>query len=304
MGAQVDGRADGKLLPLVIRGGGLKGIEYTSPVASAQIKSCVLLAAMGAAGTTRFTEPSPSRDHTERMLDAMGIVIGREKDAVTLEGGQIPRSTTIAVPGDISSAAFFLVAAAVVEGSDVTVVNTGINPTRKGIVELLKIMGADITITPVEGGVEPRADIRVRGTRKLKGVRVPEEWIPSIIDELPLAGVLGACAEGTTVITGAGELRVKESDRISSTVEMISNTGAVVAEERTGFTVTGSHSLHGAKFSSHGDHRIAMSCVILSLASEGASEIKDTACVATSFPDFPILLDRLSQGSISILQDN
>jgi 3-phosphoshikimate 1-carboxyvinyltransferase len=145
MGASVDGRADGKLLPLVIRGGGLKGIEYTSPVASAQIKSCVLLAALGAKGTTRFMEPSPSRDHTERMLDAMGIVIGREKGELILDGNQIPKGTGIAVPGDISSAAFFLVAAAIIEGSDVTVVNAGINPTRTGILELLQAMGADIT---------------------------------------------------------------------------------------------------------------------------------------------------------------
>lgn len=303
MGARVDGRADGTLLPLVIRGGGLEGIDYTSPVASAQVKSCVLLAAMGAEGMTRFREPSPSRDHTERILEAMGVSVSRVKDGMALKGGQVSHGIPIRVPGDISSAAFFLVAGAIIEGSDVTVRNVGTNPTRIGIVKLLDAMGADVETTPVEEDVEPRADIRVRGVARLKGIRVPEEWIPSIIDELPLAAVLAACAEGTTKITGAGELRVKESDRIATTVEMINKAGARIAEEKDGFTIEGGASLRAGKFASHGDHRIAMSSAILSLKADGVSQISTTDCVATSFPDFTELLEKLSKGSIIAAED-
>ena len=301
MGAVLDGRAGGTLLPLAIRGGSLTGIDYQSPVPSAQVKSCVLLAALGADGITRFREPAPSRDHSERMLAAMGICLDREGDVLCLRGGQVPSGITIKVPGDISSAAFFLGAGAVVEGSDITLRDVGINPTRTGILDLLREMGAMIDITPLEREVEPAADIRVRCFKKLKGIRIPEEWIPSLIDELPLAAVLGVCAEGVTTIKGAGELRVKESDRIASTVEMLARAGVEVAEEKDGFTVKGGKKPGGAVFQSHGDHRIAMCSAILALVSGEKSEVRNTACVDTSFPGFPELIRGLAPGSLKVL---
>jgi len=300
MGAEVDGRGDGTLLPLSVRGGSLKGIAYASPVASAQVKSCVLLAALGAEGITRFHEPSVSRDHSERMLLAMGVRINREGDTLLMEGGQVPRGTTIGVPGDISSAAFFLAAAAVVEGSDVTLRNIGINPTRIGILDLLREMGAQVELTPLPSEVEPAADIRVRYLDKLRGIQVPEEWIPSLIDELPLAAVLGACAEGETTITGAGELRVKESDRIASTVGMLASAGIEVAEKKDGFSVKGGSRPRGTFYQSRGDHRIAMSSAVLSLLSGEKSLVKDTACVDTSFPGFWELVENLCPGTIKV----
>ncbi len=299
MGAAIDGRADGTLLPLSIRGKTLRGISYESPVASAQVKSCVIIGALRAEGTTTFSEPALSRDHTERMLGAMGIRIQEEEGRLTIEGGQEPAPCTVHVPGDISSAAFFLVAGAVLEGSDITVRNVGINPTRTGILELLEAMGASIEVTPLEEGEgEPRGDIRVRGTAPLKGISIPEEWIPSIIDELPLAGVLAAVSEGMTELRGAGELRVKESDRISTTVQMLENTGAKVEELADGFRVHGPTIVSPAIHESHGDHRIAMSSAILSLLAKGESEVRGTACVATSFPGFTGLMNHLRNGCV------
>lgn len=303
MGADIDGRADGTLLPLTIRGGALKGIDYESPVASAQVKSCVLIAALSAAGKTVFTEPALSRDHTERMLQAMGIKIHVDESTFIIEGGQIPEAVNITVPGDISSAAFFLVAGAVLEGSDIVVRNVGINPTRTGILQLLEAMGSNVSITPQDSVGEPVADIRVQGTGDLKGIRVPEDWVPSIIDELPLAAVLAAAAEGVTEIRGAGELRVKESDRITTTVQMLSRTGVKVEELNDGFRIHGQTDIAGSAHESHGDHRIAMSSAILSLLADDGdeSEIRNTVCVATSFPDFTRLMNDLLPGSVKEL---
>jgi 3-phosphoshikimate 1-carboxyvinyltransferase len=298
MGAAIDGRAGGTLLPLSIRGRGLKGINYSSPVSSAQVKSSVLIAALGAEGKTTFTEPALSRDHTERMLTAMGVQILADGGSFIVEGGQIPEASTIMVPGDISSAAFFLVAATVMEGSDIVVRNVGVNPTRTGILELLEAMGAHISVTPLDGEGEPVADIRVRGTGGLKGISIPEEWIPSIIDELPLAAVLAAAADGVTQLRGASELRVKESDRILTTVHMLSHAGVRVEELRDGFRIYGPAVISGSAHDSHGDHRIAMSSAILSLLADERSEIRETACVATSFPGFLKLMNDLLPGSV------
>ena len=298
MGAAIDGRADGTLLPLSIRGKTLRGISYESPVASAQVKSCVIIGALRAEGTTTFSEPALSRDHTERMLGAMGVRIQEEDGCLTIEGGQEPAPCTVHVPGDISSAAFFLVAGAVLEGSDITVRNVGINPTRTGILELLEAMGAHIEVTPLEGDGEPRGDVRERWTGSLNGISIPEEWIPRIIDELPLAGVLASVSEGMTELRGAGELRVKESDRISTTVQMLKNTGAKVEELADGFRVYGPTVLSRAVHESHGDHRIAMSSAILSLLAKGESEVRGTACVATSFPGFTGLMNHLRNGCV------
>jgi 3-phosphoshikimate 1-carboxyvinyltransferase len=299
MGAVIDGRAAGTLLPLTIRGGGLTGLNYSSPVASAQVKSSVLIAALSAEGKTTFTEPALSRDHTERMLTAMGVHLSGEGGTLELEGGQVPEAVTIKVPGDISSAAFFLVAGTVVDGSDINVRNVGVNPTRNGILKLLEAMGAQISITPLDSDGEPMADIRVQGTGNLKGISIPEEWIPAIIDELPLAAVLAAAADGVTELRGASELRVKESDRISTTVQMLSRAGVKVEELSDGFRIHGPADISGSAYDSHGDHRIAMSSAILSLLAADRSKIRETACVATSFPGFTELMNILIPGSVS-----
>jgi 3-phosphoshikimate 1-carboxyvinyltransferase len=300
MGAVIDGRADGTLLPLTIRGQRLKGVSYTSPVASAQVKSSVLIAALGATGKTTFTEPALSRDHTERMLTAMGVHISAQGGSLVVEGGQVPTAATIKVPGDISSAAFFLVAATVMGGSDIVVRNVGINPTRTGILQLLEAMGARISITPHDGDGEPMADIRAQGNGTLKGMSIPEEWIPAIIDELPLAAVLAAAADGMTELRGASELRVKESDRITTTVQMLKRAGVKVEELSDGFRIHGPAVVTGYAHESHGDHRIAMSSTILSLLAKDKSEIRETGCVATSFPDFVKLMNDLLPGSVSL----
>ena len=299
MGAVIDGRAAGTLLPLTIRGGELKGLNYSSPVASAQVKSSVLIAALNADGKTTFTEPALSRDHTERMLTAMGVHISGEGGTLVVEGGQVPEAVTIKVPGDISSAAFFLVAGTVMDGSDIIVRNVGVNPTRNGILQLLEAMGAQISVTPLDSDGEPMADIRVQGTGTLKGISIPEEWIPAIIDELPLAAVLAAAADGVTQLRGASELRVKESDRISTTVQMLSRAGVKVDELSDGFRIHGPATINGSVYDSHGDHRIVMSSAILSLLADDRSEIRETACVATSFPGFIKLMNDLIPGSVS-----
>jgi 3-phosphoshikimate 1-carboxyvinyltransferase len=276
----------------------LKGINYISPVASAQVKSSVFIAALNADGKTTFTEPTLSRDHTERMLAAMGVRISTEGNTLAIEGGQVPKAATIRVPGDISSAAFFLVAGTVMEGSDVVVRNVGVNPTRTGILQLLEAMGARISVTPLEGEGEPMADIRVEGTDTLKGISIPEEWIPAIIDELPLAAVLAAAADGVTELRGASELRVKESDRISSTVQMLSRAGVKVEELSDGFRIHGPAAINSSAYDSHGDHRIAMSSAILSLLADDKSKIHETDCVATSFPGFIELMNYLLPDSV------
>ncbi len=299
MGAAIDGRADGTLLPLTIRGGDLIGIDYISPVASAQVKSSVLIAALSAEGRTTFTEPAHSRDHTERMLRAMGVKISVDDRTLIIEGGQTPDATTIRVPGDLSSAAFFLVAGTILEGSDIVVRKVGINPTRTGILKLLEAMGGSIEIRPLETDGEPMADIRVLGTGKLKGISIPGEWVPSMIDELPIIAVLAATADGITDLRGAGELRVKESDRITTTVQMLSRAGVRVEELTDGFRIHGASRIEASAHSSHGDHRIAMSSAVLSLMAADRSVVSETDCVATSFPDFVVLMNRLLPESMS-----
>lgn len=300
MGAVIDGRDGGKLLPLSIRGGKLSAISYDSPVASAQVKSCVIIAALGASGTTVYKEPALSRDHTEIMLRSMGVIIDKGEDSLTysVRGGQVLAPVDVTVPGDISSAAFFLAAGALVHGSDITVRNVGVNPTRTGILLLLEAMGADMTVTELAGEGEPRADIRVRGTRRLKGTVIPDEWVPAIIDELPLAAVLAASAEGVTELSGAAELRVKESDRISTTVKMLQLAGVSVQEKKDGFVIEGRENLKAATFASHGDHRLAMSSAVLGLVAADTSLVDGTECVSTSFPDFSALINELSPGTL------
>jgi 3-phosphoshikimate 1-carboxyvinyltransferase len=300
MGAAIDGRDGGTFLPLTVRGGELISIEYESQVASAQVKSCVLIAALQASGTTVFREPSLSRDHTERMLVQMGVKLSRRDDFIALDGGQTLKGREIIVPGDISSAAFFLAAAAVREDSQIVIKDVGVNPTRTGIVRFLQAMGAEIEIHEKGDGGEPVADIAVRGTGNLQGIEVPTEWIPSIIDELPLASVVAACSRGTTRIRGAGELRVKESDRISTTVRMLQQAGVKVKELKDGLVVEGTRKIRRAAFESHGDHRIAMASAILALMADSPSSVSGTGCVATSFRGFPDTLNSLSPSAVEI----
>jgi 3-phosphoshikimate 1-carboxyvinyltransferase len=291
MGATIETR-DGRP-PVVIRGGRpLHAIDFTMPVASAQVKSAVLLAAIGAEGTTRVTEPAPTRDHTERMLAGFGVELERRGATVALRGGQKLRAMRVAVPGDFSSAAFFMVAGLLGEGPGVVLRRVGVNPTRTGLLEMLRAMGADIRLTPVEqGGAEPLADIEVRPGR-LRGIEVAESLVPLSIDEFPVLFIAAACAEGETLVRGAEELRVKESDRLAVMAEGLTALGVEHELMPDGMRIRGrpdGAAFTGGRVHSHGDHRIAMSFAVASLRTAGPIEIDDTANVATSFPGFAAL---------------
>jgi 3-phosphoshikimate 1-carboxyvinyltransferase len=284
MGAVIDSN-EGRP-PLKIKGGqALAGINYTLPMASAQVKSCVLLAGLYASGTTTVTEPAPTRDHTERMLQGMGYQVDVAGDTVTIEGGGKLTATTIDVPSDISSATFFMVGAAISEGSDITLTHVGINPTRIGVINILRLMGADITLSneSVTGG-EPVADIRVRYA-PLVGINIPEDQVPLAIDEFPALFIAAACAEGRTVLTGAEELRVKESDRIQAMADGLQVLGVDAVATPDGIIIHGGP-IGSGEVNSHGDHRIAMSFAMAGLQAGGTIQINDCANVATSFPDF------------------
>ncbi len=286
MGAHIETGAQGTA-PLRIRGGQrLTGIDYTLPVASAQVKSCLLLAGLYAEGITRITEPAPTRDHTERMLEGFGYPLRRESErTVTVKGGGRLAGTDIDVPADISSAAFFLVGASVAPGSDLVLEHVGVNPTRIGVVDILRLMGADIELLkPRLAGGEPVADLRVRHA-PLRGIRIPEHLVPLAIDEFPALFIAAACAEGETVLTGAEELRVKESDRIQVMAAGLSALGIGARPTRDGIVIQGG-ALSGGSVDSHGDHRIAMSFAIAALRAGNPIHIRDCANVNTSFPDF------------------
>jgi 3-phosphoshikimate 1-carboxyvinyltransferase len=260
-------------------------MQYVMPVASAQVKSGVLLAGLWAEGETVVTEPAPTRDHTERMLRGFGYEVKTDGPTVTLRGGGKLTATRIDVPADISSAAFFLVAASIAEGSDVTLLHVGINPTRIGVINILRAMGGDLTVfNEREVGGEPVADIRVRSA-KLKGINIPEDQVPLAIDEFPSLFIAAACAEGRTVLTGAEELRVKESDRIQVMADGLKVLGISAEPTLDGIIIDGGQ-LGSGRVVSHGDHRIAMSFAMAALRASGPIEIEDCANVATSFPDF------------------
>jgi len=288
MGAKVE-TAEGGTPPLQVRGGQqLHGIDYHMPVASAQVKSCLLLAGLYADSPTCVTEPAPTRDHTERMLMGFGYPVKVEGATACVEPGGKLRATTIDVPADISSATFFMVGAAITEGSDVTLEHVGINPTRIGVINILRLMGADLTVTNErEVGGEPVADIRVRSS-KLKGIRIPEEQVPLAIDEFPALFVAAACAEGETVLTGAEELRVKESDRIQVMADGLVTLGVDARTTPDGIVIQGGP-IGSGSVESHGDHRIAMSFAMAALRASGPVTIRDCANVNTSFPGFVAL---------------
>lgn len=286
MGARIWGRQNAGLAPLAVAGGGLRAVSFRSPVASAQVKSAVLLAGLYAEGETVVHEPSRSRDHTERMLPAFGVPVRVDGTTVSVVGPALLTGTQVTVPGDISSAAFLIVAALVVPGSELTVEGVGINPTRTGLIDVLRAMGAQIEVQNerIEAG-EPVADIVARSS-ELCGVFVGGDTIPRLVDEIPILAVAAATARGKTVIAGAQELRVKETDRLATTAEMLRAFGARVEEQSDGLIITGVPSLQGAVCESHGDHRIAMSAVVAGLAAEGETLVRDTGCIATSFPSF------------------
>lgn len=284
MGAVI-GSNEGKL-PLHVQGGNaLYAIAYELPMASAQVKSCLLLAGMYAKGKTTIVEPAPTRDHTERMLAGMGYPIVVDGAKVTIEGGGQLQATQIDVPADISSATFFMVGASIAKGSDITLKHVGINPTRTGVINILTLMGADITISneTLSGG-EPVADIRVRYA-PLKGIDIPTELVPLAIDEFPAIFIAAACAEGRTVLTGAEELRVKESDRIQTMVDGLTILGIDAKGTEDGIVIEGG-TIGSGEINSLGDHRIAMSFAMAGLQAGGTIVIKDCANVATSFPNF------------------
>ena len=286
MGARISGRSGGRLAPLSIDGGGLRGIAYETPVASAQIKSAVLLAGLFADGETEVREPSQSRDHTERMLGAFGVPVRRDGLAVRVSGPAALRGTALHVPGDLSSAAFLLVAAALVPGSEVTVEDVGLNPTRTGVLDVLTQMGADVRVRGQrdEGG-EPVGDVTVRASR-LRGVTIGGALIPRTIDELPVLAVAACLAEGETVIRDAAELRVKEVDRIAALARELGRLGAAVEPRPDGLAITGVARLRGGRVASDGDHRIAMAMAVAGLCADGPVTIEDPACIQTSFPEF------------------
>jgi 3-phosphoshikimate 1-carboxyvinyltransferase len=285
MGAVIETAEEGRP-PITIRGGQrLKGLSYAVPMASAQVKSCLLLAGLYADGKTTVTEPAPTRDHTERMLRGFGYAVNTHGAEVSVEAGGKLTSTRIEVPADISSAAFFLVAASIAEGSDLLLEHVGINPTRTGVIDILRLMGADITLeNSREVGGEPVADLRVRHAL-LKGIDIPEALVPLAIDEFPVLFVAAACAEGRTVLRGAQELRVKESDRIQAMADGLKILGIKVEPTADGVIIDGGL-MGGGEVQGHGDHRIAMAFSIASLRAAAPIRIRDCANVATSFPNF------------------
>ena len=285
MGAEIDSAENGRP-PLNIKGGkSLKGISYDMPMASAQVKSCLLLAGMYAKGKTCVTEPAPTRDHTERMLTAFGYPVSSNDSIICIEGGGRLTACDIDVPGDISSAAFFMVAASIAEGSDLTLEHVGINPTRTGVIDILMLMGANIELlNQREVGGEPVADIRIRSSQ-LKGVTIPENLVPLAIDEFPVIFVAAACADGETIITGAEELRVKESDRIQVMADGLQLLGVDAQPTADGMVIQGGAIL-GGKVHARDDHRIAMAFTVAALRASNDIYIEDCINVNTSFPDF------------------
>ncbi len=290
MGAKIHGRDGGKFAPLEIIGGSLQGISWDMPVASAQVKSCLMLAGLYASGETAVCEPSRSRDHTENMFRHFGIPFRQDGNRVTVGKVLSFPGRDIDVPGDISSAAFFMVAACIVPDSALKLANVGINPSRTGIIEVLKKMGADITVENerTECG-ERRADITVRSS-DLKGCEISGDLIPRLIDEIPVIAVAASFADGETVIKDARELKVKESDRIAVVAEEYSKLGMKIKPTDDGMIIKPVNRFKGGKVESHGDHRIAMSLAIAGLAADDAVIINDTECIETSFPGFEKLL--------------
>ena len=293
MGAVVLGRDGGRRPPLAIQGGNLRGIDYALPVASAQVKSAILLAALYAPGVTRLSVPGPARDHTERMLAAMGAELKTGDGTVEIEPGHRLNPVDVMVPGDFSSAAYLMVAASLLPGSEITIEGVGVNPTRTGLLDVMRAMGADLTLHDerVIGG-EPVAQVTVRGA-ELRGVEVGGDLVVRAIDEFPILAVAATQARGETIVRDAAELRVKETDRIATTVRELRCLGAEIEPRPDGFAVRGPTPLEGAAVHSHGDHRLAMALVVAGLMARGETVVQDVACIVDSFPGFASTLASL-----------
>lgn len=295
MGAQIWGRKDGSLAPLAVRGTQLQPMHYQSPVASAQVKSCILLAGLSVEGRTTVTEPALSRDHSERMLQAFGarIEIDPETHSATVIGPATLHGQTVVVPGDVSSAAFWLVAGAIVPGSELLIENVGVNPTRTGVLDALAQMGANIVReNEREVAGEPVADLRVKAG-PLQACEIGGALVPRLIDEIPVLAVAAAVAKGTTIVKDAAELRVKESDRLAVMAASLTRMGAQVTERPDGLEITGGATLQGAEVEAHHDHRIAMSLAVAALSARGKTLIRGAESASISYPSFVPTLQQL-----------
>jgi 3-phosphoshikimate 1-carboxyvinyltransferase len=293
MGADIWGREDGQLSPLSIKGSLLNPLQYTLPVASAQVKSALLLAGLYAAGETIIKEPIPTRDHTERMLSIMQADIMISHQEIIIIGGKYLKGTDLFIPGDISSAAYFIAAASILKDSQIVISQVGVNPTRTGMIKILKRMGAKINILNYQiKSNEPQADLEIEYS-ELKGIEIMPEEVPFLIDELPLIALVATQAQGKTIVSGAKELRVKETDRLKAIVSELKKMGANIKEKEDGFIVVGPSKLQGAACESFDDHRIAMSLAIAALLAEGKTVIKNSECIDISFPGFENTLRKL-----------
>ena len=295
MGAEIYGRGDDSFAPLVVRGKRLQGVAYSLPVPSAQIKSAILLAGLFARGDTVVEQPQPSRDHTERLLKRMGANVGIDNYRISLTPLDVPlTSVDLFVPGDISSAAYWLVAGAIHQDARIKIVNCGVNPTRTGIVDALLAMGAELRIENqrLEGN-EPVADLCIESSR-LRAIEIGGDMTPRLIDEIPLLAVAACVAQGKTLIKGAGELRVKESDRITATTRELSQLGARIEELPDGMVIYGGRALSGAEVRSHSDHRLAMSLAVAGLIADGNTAIRNARVAEISNPDFWKELEKLA----------
>jgi 3-phosphoshikimate 1-carboxyvinyltransferase len=293
MGAKISG-TDGGYTPITIEGTALKGIEYVMPVASAQLKSSLILAGLYADGKTIITEPKSSRNHTELMINGFGGNIISEKNKITVSPAEELFGHEIMVPGDISSAAFFMTAALIVPNSEILIKNVGLNETRTGVIDVLKSMGASIHIEKSGYGIEPAGDITIKYSQ-LHGTEIGGDLIPRMIDELPVIAVAAAFAEGRTVIRDAEELKVKESNRIDAMEAELKKAGVNVQATDDGLIIEGGNPIHSGSFESYGDHRVAMSMAVLALAAEGTSRIGNHQCINISYPDFFETLKKISK---------
>jgi 3-phosphoshikimate 1-carboxyvinyltransferase len=284
-GTAIDGRDEGNFTPLSIRGGSLKAIQYSLPVASAQVKSAILLAGLQAEGVTEIIEPQRTRDHTEKMILEFGGEIERQEDTIMLRGGQVLSGTEVYVPGDISSAAFFMTAAAIVKGSSITLKNVGLNETRTGIIEVMKRMGAKMEIMEKTASGERIGDILVE-TSELNGVEIGGDLIPTLIDEIPVIALLATQAKGTTIIKDAEELKVKETNRIDAVVQELKKLGADITATDDGMIIKGAKSLKGSEVHSWGDHRIGMTLAVASLITDSPVYLEDAEAIKISYPQF------------------
>lgn len=296
MGAAIESVRHNDCAPLSISGRELKGIHYHSKVASAQVKSCILLAGLYASGETSVTEPTVSRNHSEIMLRYFGADVRTEGTTATIFPEPVLHGQRICVPGDISSAAYFIAAGLLVPNSEILIRNVGINPTRDGILRVARAMGGDITLLNIREEGEPTADLLVRSSN-LHGTVVEGDLIPTLIDEIPVINIMAACAEGQTIIRDAAELKVKESNRIDVMVEQLKSMGCDITATDDGMIINGGRPLHGAVIDSHLDHRIAMSFAVASLIADGTTEILGSDCVNISYPTFYQDLQRLSTGN-------